>query len=243
MSLPPLWRSGGLRHNLLVAVPWWITGCIGFVRLDWTTWMMDAIQYAPNPGFAKMAINLNTVWACIAGVAVFDGRFTAKNLAGVILSTGGTALCTIGTSGGATPPTMTPYQRQLVRQAEQLVVEGHKFAAGGGAAKDAVLHELFQAYDTNNNGALEKGEVRKLLKHLCRPHESEEEVSWEDSADSAKQQLKRHATLKKIAKDELQQCMQEMEGITGGLDRRHRKIDFIAFKKWWQKRLKDRKQA
>ena len=133
--------------------------------------------------------------------------------------------------------------RQLVRQAEQLVVEGHKFAAGGGAAKDAVLHELFQAYDTNNNGALEKGEVRKLLKHLCRPHESEEEVSWEDSADAAKKQLKRHATLKKIAKEELQQCMQEMEGISGGLDRRHRKIDFIAFKKWWQKRLKDRKQA
>ena len=107
VSLPPLWRNGGLRHNLLVAVPWWITGCIGFVRLDWTTWMMDAIQYAPNPGFAKMAINLNTVWACIAGVVVFEGRFTAKNLAGVVLSTGGTALCTIGQSGAATPPPTT----------------------------------------------------------------------------------------------------------------------------------------
>jgi hypothetical protein len=25
-------------------------------------WQAMAIQYAPNPGFAKMVINLNTVW-------------------------------------------------------------------------------------------------------------------------------------------------------------------------------------
>ena len=53
-----------------------------------------AIQYAPNPGFAKMAVNLNTVWATIAGVLVFGGRLRSYHVAGVALSLSGSFLCT-----------------------------------------------------------------------------------------------------------------------------------------------------
>jgi drug/metabolite transporter (DMT)-like permease len=53
-----------------------------------------AIQYAPNPGFAKMAVNLNTVWATIAGVAVFGGKLRSYHIAGIALSLSGSFLCT-----------------------------------------------------------------------------------------------------------------------------------------------------
>ena len=39
-----------------------------------------------------MAVNLNTVWATVAGVFVFGGTLTGGNMAGVALSLGGTYL-------------------------------------------------------------------------------------------------------------------------------------------------------
>ena len=62
-----------------------------------------AIQYAPNPGFAKMAVNLNTVWATIAGVLVFGGRLRNYHVAGIVLSLTGSFLCTSGNQANATP--------------------------------------------------------------------------------------------------------------------------------------------
>jgi drug/metabolite transporter (DMT)-like permease len=95
-TLPPLLRAPGGLRAAINAVPWWWALLFGWGRLQWTAWQAMAIQYAPNPGFAKMAVNLNTVWATIAGVVVFGGRLRSYHIAGVALSLGGNFLCTSG---------------------------------------------------------------------------------------------------------------------------------------------------
>lgn len=93
-TLPPLFRTPGGFRAAINAVPWWWALLFGWGRLQWTAWQATAIQYAPNPGFAKMAVNLNTVWATIAGVVAFGGRLRGYHVAGVVLSLSGSFLCT-----------------------------------------------------------------------------------------------------------------------------------------------------
>lgn len=65
-----------------------------------------------------MVINLNTVWATIAGVAVFGGTLLPGHYVGVSMSIAGNYLCTVGapsqkqsvaaTDGGAKTPGIEP---------------------------------------------------------------------------------------------------------------------------------------
>jgi hypothetical protein len=60
VSLVPLLGAPGGLWNVMTEVPLPITALLGLVRLEWTSWMTKSVQYAPNPGFAKMAVNMNT---------------------------------------------------------------------------------------------------------------------------------------------------------------------------------------
>jgi len=102
-TLPPLLRAPGGIRSAITVLPWWWALLFGWGRLQWTAWQAMAIQYAPNPGFAKMAVNLNTVWATIAGVLVFGGRLRNYHVAGIVLSLTGSFLCTSGNQANATP--------------------------------------------------------------------------------------------------------------------------------------------
>ena len=133
--LPSLMRApGGIRASMNI-VPWWITAIVAAVRTQAIVWVSESVQYAPNPGFAKMAVNLNTVWGALprsasrarrplspplpalprprsawsatepamivcAATAVspmlFGSKLSPLNMAGVVLATVGTYLCTAG---------------------------------------------------------------------------------------------------------------------------------------------------
>eukprot|EP01051_Picozoa_sp_SAG22_P020639 SAG22_NODE_4252_length_1327_cov_1.052117_1_plen_147_part_10 len=58
------------------------------LRLQAAIWVGEAVQRAPNPGFAKMIVNLNTVWATIASPFLFGSRLSLANAGGVALSMG-----------------------------------------------------------------------------------------------------------------------------------------------------------
>lgn len=97
-SLPALMRSSGGLWKALNVVPWWITAIVAFVRVQASVWVGKSVQFAPNPGFAKMVVNLNTVWATAVSPFLFGSTLTRVNLGGVVLSTVGTYLCTTGES-------------------------------------------------------------------------------------------------------------------------------------------------
>ena len=63
-------------------------------RMIWSIWIQNSILLAPNAGFAKAVVNLNTVWAAIVGAVFLQGKLSPKNYAGIILSTVGCYLCT-----------------------------------------------------------------------------------------------------------------------------------------------------
>ena len=76
-------------------VPWYWAAIIGALRVGWTLAMTISVQYAPNPGFAKILVNLNAVFAVVVGVAVFGGTVNTTQLVGVALSLAGGILCTL----------------------------------------------------------------------------------------------------------------------------------------------------
>ena len=124
-SVPALLRApGGFVHNL-TRVPWWITAILAAVRVQACVWVGRSVQHAPNPGFAKMAVNMNTVWAVAVSPVLFRSRLSAANLVGVVLSSVGTYLCTTSTTpprsetvapgdSNAAPEASSPSKQQLL---------------------------------------------------------------------------------------------------------------------------------
>ena len=89
-----LWRSQeGLWHSLNV-VPSWITVALAALRVQSSIWVGRSMFLSPNPGFAKMVVNLNTVWSTALSPLFFDSVLSPINLGGVALSALGTFLCT-----------------------------------------------------------------------------------------------------------------------------------------------------
>jgi len=79
---------------MFTTVPWWMTAGLAAFRMIWSIWIQNSILLAPNAGFAKAVVNLNTVWAAIVGAVFLQGKLSPKNYAGIILSTVGCYLCT-----------------------------------------------------------------------------------------------------------------------------------------------------
>ena len=45
-------------------MPWYLMLLLGLWRTRWLIWIDRTLQFAPNPGFGKAVINLNTgAWA------------------------------------------------------------------------------------------------------------------------------------------------------------------------------------
>ena len=60
-SLPGLLRAPGGLVGGLRLVPWYLLAVMAMLRVQAAVWVGEAVQRAPNPGFAKMVVNLNTV--------------------------------------------------------------------------------------------------------------------------------------------------------------------------------------
>ena len=90
------WWDEPWRQKAWSQVPWYLSLLLAIWRMKWLVWMAQSIQFAPNPGIAKMVMSgSDTVLATIAGVAFFGSRLTPQNLAGVLMSVAGTYLCTL----------------------------------------------------------------------------------------------------------------------------------------------------
>ena len=55
---------------------------LGLWRTRWLIWIDRTLQFAPNPGFGKAVINLNTVWAALIGVIFLKGKMNARQILG-----------------------------------------------------------------------------------------------------------------------------------------------------------------
>ena len=57
-----LYKDGlkGLNCWSKGAVPWYLMLLLGLWRTRWLIWIDRTLQFAPNPGFGKAVINLNT---------------------------------------------------------------------------------------------------------------------------------------------------------------------------------------
>ena len=116
-----------------------------------------------------MAVNLNTVWATVAGVFVFGGRLGPHHLAGVGLSLGGNYLCT------SAPPSSKPAAAESGEGQTKERVEDHMRehrdavaadAAGQGLAAHLAAHEAKLTPPTPapaQGGALEQASLAKWL--------------------------------------------------------------------------------
>ena len=70
VSLAQLLRKhglAGLNFRKSGCVPWYLVLALSVWRAQWLIWIDRTLQYAPNPGFGKAVINLNTVWATLIG--------------------------------------------------------------------------------------------------------------------------------------------------------------------------------
>ena len=67
-------------------VPWYLVLALSVWRAQWIIWIDRTLQYAPNPGFGKAVINLNTVWAAILGVVFLKQGINPKQGLGILLS-------------------------------------------------------------------------------------------------------------------------------------------------------------
>lgn len=88
-----LWRSQAGLWQSLNAVPWWITATLAALRVQSSIWVGRSMYFCPNPGFAKIVVNLNTVWSTALSPLLFGSVLSPINLGGVGLSTLGTFLC------------------------------------------------------------------------------------------------------------------------------------------------------
>ena len=66
-------------------------------RMQWLVWIGRSVQLAPNPGLAKTIMGGgDTVLATLAGLVFFgSARLSLQSVLGVVMSVGGTYLCTI----------------------------------------------------------------------------------------------------------------------------------------------------
>lgn len=112
-----------------------------------------------------------------------------------------------------------------LRTAEQHVHNAYGYASGSTAAKTIMIRELFDRFDHDSSGSLDFTEVGWLLKQLRTP--------------SAVGQKDVKVRLKKA---EVRAIIKEIEDADKST-KRNKLIEFAEFNAWWEKRVKDRREA
>ena len=86
-------RTSTSNPYTLSGTPLWVFALVGWTLTQQEQLIKIATGSSPNPGTAKVIVNLNTAWIALAGLAFFkNSQLSATNWAGLALSLMGGAL-------------------------------------------------------------------------------------------------------------------------------------------------------